>query len=328
MSSLSVHLRRTEDHSGLPFHPSCPVCRRDRLAGSLDGDELVSRRMQAALAVGVLAFSAVGAPAAMATGPDVEVEGSAEVMEHTDSDSVELGDATIPLTDAGPAAPDDEATVDGLQAEEVADGDVMAGEPLTEAVAEPVEPVVTSPEPAGHPAPEPVPEPVTPAAPPDGVPPATGVAESGGSVQPRVDRAEWTKRERPRVERMRAPVERAGVAAPVRAPARTGGGGFAAPAQAPASVAPADMQVREPVAVRIVAGASSGARGGEASAGDRFHVVRRGESLWSIAADVLGERAGVGRIAREVNRLWALNEDRIASGSPDLLYAGTRLRLR
>ena len=62
MSSLSVHLRLPEDHSGLPFHPSCPVCRRDRLAGSLEGDEIVSRRTQAAIAVGLLAFSGVGAP--------------------------------------------------------------------------------------------------------------------------------------------------------------------------------------------------------------------------------------------------------------------------
>ena len=41
MPSLSVHLRSPDDHSGLPFHPSCPVCRRDRLAGSLN-DEVLS----------------------------------------------------------------------------------------------------------------------------------------------------------------------------------------------------------------------------------------------------------------------------------------------
>ena len=62
--------------------------------------------------------------------------------------------------------------------------------------------------------------------------------------------------------------------------------------------------------------------------GARFHVVQRGESLWSIATDRLGEQAGVAQVAREVDRLWQLNEDRIASGNPDLLYAGTRLQLR
>ena len=78
------------------------------------------------------------------------------------------------------------------------------------------------------------------------------------------------------------------------------------------------------VTIRVVAGASTG----QAAAGDRVHVVQRGESLWSIASDLLGDGASVAGVAREVNRLWELNEDRIATGRPDLLYAGTRLRLR
>jgi nucleoid-associated protein YgaU len=64
------------------------------------------------------------------------------------------------------------------------------------------------------------------------------------------------------------------------------------------------------------------------SSGDRFHTVQRGESLWSIASDVLGDGAGADRVAREVNRLWQLNAERIGTGSPDLVYAGTRLKLR
>jgi nucleoid-associated protein YgaU len=61
---------------------------------------------------------------------------------------------------------------------------------------------------------------------------------------------------------------------------------------------------------------------------DRFHVVQRGESLWSIARDLLGHDASVARIAREVNRLWELNSERIGTGEPDLVMAGTRLVLR
>ena len=61
---------------------------------------------------------------------------------------------------------------------------------------------------------------------------------------------------------------------------------------------------------------------------DRYHVVRPGESLWLIAADLLDDRATVPRIAREVNRLWELNNEVIGTGRPDLLFAGTRLRLR
>ena len=82
-----------------------------------------------------------------------------------------------------------------------------------------------------------------------------------------------------------------------------------------------------PVTVRVAAGTNQNTVV-RVSSGARFHVVQRGESLWSIATDRLGERAGVAQIAREVDRLWQLNEDRIASGSPDLLYTGTRLRLR
>ena len=50
-----------------------------------------------------------------------------------------------------------------------------------------------------------------------------------------------------------------------------------------------------------------------------------GESLWSIADDVLGGRASVAQVAREVNRLCALNGDRIGTGNRDLLPVGTRL---
>lgn len=62
--------------------------------------------------------------------------------------------------------------------------------------------------------------------------------------------------------------------------------------------------------------------------GDRSHEVQRGESLWAIASDVLGRDAGPARIAREVDRLWELNKERIATGDPDLVMIGTRLVLR
>jgi hypothetical protein len=58
------------------------------------------------------------------------------------------------------------------------------------------------------------------------------------------------------------------------------------------------------------------------------HVVFAGESLWSVAEDVLGRRATVGDVARTVDRLWALNRERIGTGDPDLLPIGTRLVLR
>jgi nucleoid-associated protein YgaU len=58
------------------------------------------------------------------------------------------------------------------------------------------------------------------------------------------------------------------------------------------------------------------------------YTVRVGDSLWSIARRLLGPDASAGRIAREVNRLWQLNEDRIGTGNPSLIHVGTVLRLR
>ena len=66
----------------------------------------------------------------------------------------------------------------------------------------------------------------------------------------------------------------------------------------------------------------------DAKPGDRIHRVHAGESLWSIASDMLGASASPARIAVEVHRLWQLNRERIATGKPDLLMVGTTLRLQ
>ncbi len=58
------------------------------------------------------------------------------------------------------------------------------------------------------------------------------------------------------------------------------------------------------------------------------HVVRPGESLWSIASRLLGADASPGAIALEVRRLWRLNSERIGTGDPNVLIVGVRLRLR
>ena len=293
MSSLSVHLRLPEDHSGLPFHPSCPVCRRDRLAGTLDGDEIVSRRTQAAIAVGLLAFSGVGGPAtAVAAGPDQDVEGSVEVIESPDP-TADLDESTSGWTEGGAAPVEDEPA-----AVEPEEGSV---EPTPRGPAEEPAIEVAGDEPAA--VEEPSSEPVTLAAPPaEDLTAPTEVATSDGI---RVDTAGSAMREQPR-KRTKPATEHRVVAAPAPVVA-----------QEPTTAAP----------VRVVAGTNQGTAD-RASSGDRFHVVQRGESLWSIATDVLGEGAGVSQIAREVDRLWELNEDRIASGNPDLLYTGARLRLR
>jgi nucleoid-associated protein YgaU len=60
--------------------------------------------------------------------------------------------------------------------------------------------------------------------------------------------------------------------------------------------------------------------------GDSY-TVRPGDSLWSIARRVLEPQASAGRIAREVNRLWELNQARIGTGNPSLIHVGTVLDL-
>jgi len=62
--------------------------------------------------------------------------------------------------------------------------------------------------------------------------------------------------------------------------------------------------------------------------GKDTYVVRPGDCLWHIAVSLLPGSADTQAIADEVERLWRLNEDRIGTGDPNLIYAGTELRLR
>jgi nucleoid-associated protein YgaU len=62
--------------------------------------------------------------------------------------------------------------------------------------------------------------------------------------------------------------------------------------------------------------------------GETTYIVRAGDTLWQIAASLLGPDAGPDAVASEVQRLWTLNADRVGSGDPDLIVPGERLRLR
>ena len=63
-------------------------------------------------------------------------------------------------------------------------------------------------------------------------------------------------------------------------------------------------------------------------AGHPSYTVQTGDCLWSIAERLLPAGAGVAEVEAEVARLWRLNAARISSGDPNLIYAGTALRLR
>jgi resuscitation-promoting factor RpfA len=55
--------------------------------------------------------------------------------------------------------------------------------------------------------------------------------------------------------------------------------------------------------------------------------VQPGDSLWRIAARHLGPDATTAQTAREVNRLWELNQQRIGTGNPDLIFPGQTLSM-
>jgi hypothetical protein len=126
---------------------------------------------------------------------------------------------------------------------------------------------------------------------------------------------------KPRRDEQRTGGSREAGRAPAPAqPERAFTGAPAQPNPAPAAQPPQ----ASPAQIELV----SHATGDRAQPGDRLHVVRPGESLWSIAADTLSDRATTARIARRVNELWELNRDRIATGDRDLLMVDTRLRLQ
>ncbi|HXS45596.1 MAG TPA: LysM domain-containing protein [Solirubrobacteraceae bacterium] len=117
--------------------------------------------------------------------------------------------------------------------------------------------------------------------------------------------------------------------APEPAPAAT-----PVPGPAPASAAPAAARpATVPVAAKVTAPAAARpatvpvAAKVTVRAGDATHVVRAGESLWSIARALAGPAASSARVAALVQELWQLNAARIGTGTPDLIHPGDALRL-
>lgn len=124
-----------------------------------------------------------------------------------------------------------------------------------------------------------------------------------------------------------APVEGQAIVAPQEKRVESGGAAeSAASDEAPPPAEPTPQQEAPSPSLRPVA--STPADSGSKLAGKDSYVVQPGDCLWQIAADLLGPRADTQKIEDEVGRLWRLNEDRIGTGDPNLIYAGTELRLR
>jgi nucleoid-associated protein YgaU len=334
MASLTAHLVETGDHGRLGFHPSCPVCRRERLFGALSSEPVVSRRAQAVFAGGVLAFSTAAPGAVLAKEPDRQREGLAAPDQPT-GDAVDDpgfdpgGETALPFETAPAPVPqeggdDDDADGAPLEAEPVDDPDAQLV-PL----AEPNAPM------AGDDAPVPPAEAVVPGLPTASPKPGVGVPVP---APPADSPPSLPERPEPAPESGRAPRTASPDRAPTRYEAkvesdrpgpgeRAGGGsepssGSAVPVS-PAVAVPAD----EPVIVAQTSTAETGTSE-RILADARFHVVAPGDSLWAIAKRLLGREASAAQIAREVTRLWSLNEDRIGTGDPDMLMVGTKLTLR
>ena len=314
MASLIAHLRQSEDHGLLAFHPDCPVCRAERLTGTLAIQGVVTRRTQAAVVATLLAASTAAPTLAVAQEPDQVSEGTlapgdAEADPALNPDFDPGGEsADLPFDEPEASefepAPDPEVGDAGsVEGEPVTDVDV----PVADAGDEAAEPVVVTPSPT--PTVTPTPTPVTPAisAPDDG-------DQSDEAVEP--DAA-------PRADKAHRK----------REPRHRGGDDSQGGVDEPAPVAPspsAEAAPAEPSTIVVAQATPPPQERSERNAaarGDRYHVVQPGESLWLIARDLVGHDASPARVAREVNRLWALNETRIATGDPDLLMVGTKLAL-
>jgi LysM domain len=326
MGSLSAHLRQAGDHGRLRFHADCPVCREERLLGTLSSESVVSRRAQAALATGALAVSFAAPAAVSAQEPDSRQEGTVAPQEPGGAPQEPAGgrQGDAPAGSEAPGFDPGSETVlpfevDAPQASPQDQGDDGAGEAGPLEVEPDVDPDLglvprsEADDPTASPGDEAPVAPGPPRAPPaTEVPPPT--TEASPERPPRIDGARKPRKSR------RQPTHR-----PTRSVPRVDARSTTAPLETPEPAAQASpVEVPPPAQT----GTADAATASSPLADARFHVVRPGESLWSIAKGLLGPGATMARIAREVARLWNQNEDRIATGDPDLLRVGTRLRLR
>jgi LysM domain len=337
VNSLNSHLTAGADHYLLRFHPDCPVCNRQRLAGFRSGGAFHPRAraglLAAALSAGTMIPSSLAAadepPTANASqvpapaptsapepplspppdqptpGPDETEEVPADEAPHlrelltspeagTDTEGEDVsgeGDETAPAPMPVGQAPVEPAPVEPAP--------VPLGQPPAPP---PVEPLPAPSQPGSAPAPQPPPEPVAPS-------PAAEVEEDA-TADPdpgvkRKARGQEAKRRRPAPHpfvHRGAVVERENAPAPIDA-------------TVPAATATTALASKPP---KPLSDPITGAT----------YTVQSGDSLWSIARRLVGPSASAARIARELNRLWELNRDRIGSGDPSLIYAGTVLRIR
>jgi hypothetical protein len=312
VNSLSAHLLAGPEHGRLRFHPDCPVCRNQRLVGSLS-DGVLPARAQAGLLAAALGAGTLFPAAGAAASPAAEKPAAAEA-----SQAPALGDEQVGV-DETQEAPVDEAPElrelltnpdlgtdsggEDIGAED-APADPAPPEPL---VAPPVEPAPIAPRPA--PAPVAAPAPPQPAPAPVEPPPAAELEATPPEAPTTTTGRRASKRSAKARQRARQLVTTADPAPQPVSPA-------------PVIEAPAPSATVQTVPISQPAPPANGPVTG------RSYTVQPCDSLWSIARRLLGAEATNGQIAREVNWLWQLNQARIGTGDPSLIHVGTQLRLR
>ena len=287
------------------------------------------RRPRSVLTSAFLALAAVIPAASIAAEPDRSQEGglSPEQGQDVETDSLSFdpgGDTDLPFDTGPPPASQPQASPDDapVESEPTDDPDGRLAPLAAPEAPVPggVEDVPVRPfegvQPGAAPAPgfsiEPPPSTAAPQPAPAPLPePQPLPAEPGSGPKAAVGQRRLTAV---------APVD------PRPAPAPAAGSGEPTPV---ASDSPGVTTAADQVADIQAADDSGASRG--TSVPDRgagVHVVRPGESLWTIAEGLLGPDASATSIAAEVARLWELNRELIPSGDPDLIAVGQELRLR
>jgi nucleoid-associated protein YgaU len=146
-------------------------------------------------------------------------------------------------------------------------------------------------------------------------------ARGGGGVsvegRPKLQHQKTTRAEQGRARRSSATGPSAGDSQGNRRPDRASGS---------SDRSGATRKTRETAGVARPHGHAGGQLDVRAEARGTYRV-QAGDSLWRIAARRLGGDASDAQTAREVNRLWQLNQQQIGTGDPDLIFPGQTLRM-
>jgi nucleoid-associated protein YgaU len=254
------------------------------------------RRLLALVLVVMLALGSTFPGFALAGEVDSEGEGTAPPVEVPVDPGFDPGGEEEALEEA-PASGGEEGGA--VEAEPEVDLEVPPVDEVTGAAtqapseAPPSQPV-ESPEPTAAAAPEPEPEPVQQQAP------------EAKTSEPVANQSIAAPKQKPAKQQAQSSGETSGETAPV-----------GEPPQEEAPSAPPPQSTAPPPADH-----------GRQLAGKNSYVVKSGDCLWHIAGALLPAGASDAEVAAEVARLWKLNESAIGTGDPNLIYAGTELRLR